>query len=113
MTHLVNAIKKCIPGVTYSLLGKIRGVFTTSVFTQNIDGYAKTVCHDVHELHGDIEFMKCEDCDIIYDFDVDIPLCPTCLNYCKPNIVLYGENAHIPNHLNKKINTVIVMGITM
>lgn len=110
---LVNSIKKNKPGPTYELIKKISESHDVTIYTQNVDGYSHYACPNVWEMHGNVKTMKCEKCDVVYDLDEENPLCLSCNEYCKPNIVFYGENVR-PNSMQfDKHKTVIVIGTTL
>jgi NAD-dependent deacetylase len=72
-----------------------------TVITQNIDGlHQRAGTVDVVELHGNIYTATCVRCYRVLASDQfmqalitegRIPLCPTCGNVLKPNVILFGE----------------------
>ena len=66
------------------------------IVTQNIDGLHQNAgSKNVIELHGNIFKTKCTICDFKGDlgnrFPTPPPLCETCGNHLRPDIVLFGE----------------------
>ena len=65
--------------------------------TQNIDGlHAAAGSRDVLELHGNVWRARCLTCgtriDVRHlDGGVRPPLCPSCGDYLRPDVVLFGE----------------------
>ena len=73
-----------------------RGILT-AVITQNIDGLHQAAgSENVIELHGSVDKYYCVECgrefnlDDVYDVD-GAPLCPSCGEFIRPDIILYGE----------------------
>lgn len=70
----------------------------SGIVTQNIDNLHQQAGSDVVlEIHGDHQHLQCLQCghlelvkDIHYE-DGEVPQCPACSGYLKPNIVLFGE----------------------
>jgi NAD-dependent deacetylase len=72
-----------------------------AVITQNIDGlHQKAGSQAVIEVHGSLRTFSCAGCHKVYPSEqfkesfVDreqIPVCPSCQNILKPDIVLYEE----------------------
>jgi NAD-dependent deacetylase len=68
------------------------------IVTQNIDNlHQQAGSTTVLEIHGDHRHLQCLQCghlepvqDVHY-VDGDVPRCPACSSYLKPNIVLFGE----------------------
>lgn len=113
LNPLVKAVNSNKPGPTYQLIKQIAEKYEVSIHTQNVDGYSKTVCDDVWEMHGNIRMMWCEKCRTEYELDEENPICKKCSQYCKPNIVFYGEDIRPYYQNNKRFKTVIVIGTTL
>ncbi len=72
-----------------------------SVITQNIDLlHSRAGSQTVHEVHGHLREATCVGCQKVVplepflpDFIATgiIPMCPTCGNVFKPNVILFGE----------------------
>lgn len=69
-----------------------------TVVTQNVDGLHKRAgSHEVIELHGTADSLKCTSCDY-KDSNPDfsslakVPKCPECGSVLRPPVVLFGEN---------------------
>lgn len=112
---LVAAVHEAKPGPTYRLLREICNQYRCSIFTQNVDGFSKTVCDSVWEMHGNLVTMMCEWCRQIRVLDHENPKCENCDHLCKPDIVFYGEDIRIntTGKSHKDFKTVIVIGTTM
>ena len=77
-----------------------------AILTQNIDGlHQRAGSHQVAELHGSLETFHCPTCrqsylatDLSDSFihHEEIPCCPQCKSYLKPDITLFEEN--LPVH---------------
>ncbi|MBT7783360.1 MAG: NAD-dependent protein deacylase, partial [Anaerolineae bacterium] len=67
-----------------------------TLITQNVDGYHRQAgSKNVLELHGNIQKVKCYDgCGVVEDWDEDdnIPRCPKCGAYLRPDVVWFGES---------------------
>lgn len=114
LSELINLIKTNQPGETYEILKQINEMYKIAIYTQNIDGYSHYACKNVHELHGHINTMYCKKCRNIYTMDHENPMCISCMIFCKPNIVLYGEPIRaIPANLKCAYKTIIVLGTTL
>jgi NAD-dependent protein deacetylase/lipoamidase len=74
--------------------------FLDAVITQNVDRlHRRAGSTRVIEVHGSIETSSCTSCnsswgleDVESLFDDDgVAVCPTCVGYVKPDVVLFGE----------------------
>lgn len=71
--------------------------FTFVLITQNVDGlHQEAGSQHVLELHGDLRVLKCNVCEYHTDEreyweDVNVPVCPQCGGYMRPNIVWFDE----------------------
>ncbi len=67
-----------------------------TLITQNVDGYHRQAgSKNVLELHGNIQQVRCFDgCGIIENWEEtdDVPHCPTCGAYLRPDVVWFGES---------------------
>lgn len=70
----------------------------TAIVTQNIDGlHQMSGSEKVYELHGNIHKNTCIGCGLSYSLQEimneknEIPICKSCGNIIKPNVVLYEE----------------------
>nr|WP_280771289.1 NAD-dependent deacylase [Salipaludibacillus daqingensis] len=62
--------------------------------TQNVDGlHAAAGSNNVHELHGSIDKIRCDDCDMPAEkiAFVENEACFQCNGKLRPNVVLFGE----------------------
>ena len=81
-----------------------------SVITQNIDVlHSKAGSKTVYEVHGHLRDATCVECHQIVDLAPflpkftelgTVPLCPTCGQILKPNVILFGEM--LPTAILKK-----------
>jgi NAD-dependent deacetylase len=72
--------------------------FNFILVTQNVDRlHQSSGSYNVQEIHGNLIVVKCSECSytdnsgFFWEFK-DIPLCPCCGNYLRPNIVWFGES---------------------
>ena len=75
----------------------------SSVITQNIDNLHQRAGNHpqkVHELHGNMEWLVCLDCNARYDLEEmrkkhpspdHFPVCEKCRGILKPGVVFFGE----------------------
>ena len=75
----------------------------TCVITQNIDNLHQKAGNSpekVYELHGNMKWLRCMDCNVRYPLDKiveryrlqeDIPDCEHCHGILKPDVVFFGE----------------------
>ena len=67
-----------------------------TLITQNVDGYHRQAgSQNVLELHGNIQQVRCFDgCGIVESWDKtdDVPHCPKCGAYLRPDVVWFGES---------------------
>lgn len=71
----------------------------SGIVTQNIDNlHQQAGSGVVLEIHGDHQHLQCLQCghlEAVKEFHYrlgDVPQCPVCSGYLKPNIVLFGES---------------------
>jgi NAD-dependent deacetylase len=70
-----------------------------TVVTQNVDGlHTAAGSTSVLELHGSLQRVRCMESnhtsalvDVTWRID-GVPLCPTCGDACRPDVVLFGES---------------------
>lgn len=75
----------------------------TCVITQNIDNLHQKAGNSpdkVYELHGNMKWLRCMDCNVRYPLDKiveryrlqdDVPDCEYCHGILKPDVVFFGE----------------------
>ncbi|NLK00348.1 MAG: transcriptional regulator [Clostridia bacterium] len=71
------------------------------IITMNIDGlHSRAGSEIVVEMHGNLEFVFCANCDTNHPFDVlvDSHHCEKCRRIYEPNVVLYGDT--IPHYMD-------------
>jgi NAD-dependent deacetylase len=102
----------------------------SSVITQNIDNLHQRAGNDpkkVHELHGNMQWLVCMDCDERYDLELmrqkhpspdHFPACEKCQGILKPDVVFFGEM--LPQHTlmmaeqeSEECDLFIVIGSTL
>lgn len=87
------------PNFAHIFLAKLENEYhkDITIITQNIDNlHQEAGSKNVIELHGSIMRNYCEKCGRFYSLsDIlkmdNIPLCPICGGYIKPDVVLYEE----------------------
>ena len=87
------------PNFAHIFLAKLENEYhkDITIITQNIDNlHQEAESKNVIELHGSIMRNYCEKCGRFYSLsDIlkmdNIPLCPICGGYIKPDVVLYEE----------------------
>jgi NAD-dependent deacetylase len=102
----------------------------SSVITQNIDYLHQRAGNNpkkVHELHGNMQWLVCLDCDERYDLEEmrkkhpspdKFPLCEKCQGLLKPGVVFFGEmlpqeTLHIAERESEKCDLFIVIGSSL
>ena len=80
----------------YALAEMARRLPQFTLITQNVDGlHLKAGSPDVIELHGNLGRVKCfEGCGIVEIWEEngeDVPRCPQCGAYLRPDVVWFGE----------------------
>lgn len=68
-----------------------------TLITQNVDGLHRMAgSQNVLELHGNIQRVRCSECDAFakdWDDDLDsVPLCKKCGGLLRPDVVWFGES---------------------
>ncbi len=90
------------PNPAHLALAKLQaGGFINTIITQNIDGlHTRAGAVNVLEVHGSLETLTCTNCyrqvpsSTFLEQYIDhclVPLCPSCGNVLKPDIILYEE----------------------
>ncbi len=85
------------PNPAHYALARLEGLgIIKCIITQNVDGLhqlAGSRC--VIELHGSIRRVRCVKCDFKAEIEEpprdDIPKCPKCGSYLRPDVVWFGE----------------------
>ncbi len=91
--------KEAKPNFAHIFLAKLENEYhkNIKIITQNIDNlHQEAGSKNVIELHGSIMRNYCEKCARFYSLEDilkmdNIPICPKCGGYIKPDVVLYGE----------------------
>ncbi len=102
----------------------------SSVITQNIDNLhqrAGNNAQKVHELHGNMQWLVCLDCDERYPLEEirqkhpspdQFPVCEKCKGILKPGVVFFGEmlpydTLRMAEHESEKCDLFIVVGSSL
>jgi NAD-dependent deacetylase len=96
-----EALGDKVPNPAHQALVELEGRgMLDAVVTQNVDRlHRKAGSARVIEVHGSIDSSSCVECgsswaieevDSLFDDD-GVAVCPTCLGYVKPDVVLFGE----------------------
>lgn len=102
----------------------------SSVITQNIDNLHQRAGNNpqkVHELHGNMEWLVCLDCDARYDLEVmrkkhpspdQFPVCEKCRGILKPGVVFFGEmlpqnTLRMAEHESERCDLFMVIGSSL
>lgn len=91
--------KEAKPNFAHIFLAKLENEYhkNIKIITQNIDNlHQEAGSKNVIELHGSIMRNYCEKCARFYSLEDilkmdNIPICPKCGGYIKPDVVLYEE----------------------
>lgn len=91
--------KEAKPNFAHIFLAKLENEYhkNIKIITQNIDNlHQEAGSKNVIELHGSIMRNYCEKCSRFYSLEDilkmdNIPICPKCGGYIKPDVVLYEE----------------------
>lgn len=95
-TMRINSLKNCTPHNGHHILAKLeeRGLIQ-SIATQNVSGlHTKAGSKRVHELHGNIEKIKCDTCGRIAEVSdfIETKNCKRCGDgKLRPGVTLFGE----------------------
>ena len=91
--------------------------YVSGIVTQNIDNlHHKAGSKNVIEIHGDSRNLQCVFCGWVGPADVsrlmsskEVPKCPECGKYLKPNVVFFGEDVRGLEEINELLNGSDVM----
>ncbi len=78
--------------------------------TQNIDGLHHAAGNKrIYEMHGRLRECLCIGCDTHYQMDAidlkqEIPLCPACGKYLRPDVVWFGEIPYYMEEIDNKLS---------
>lgn len=91
-----NLLKECKPNPGHLALAAWQERFDEfTLVTQNIDNLHRTAgSREVIELHGNIWRARCESCgrlDDIVEKESGVPICRSCSERMRPDVVLFGE----------------------
>lgn len=91
-----NKVAEATPNTGHFALAEMeRHIPDFTLITQNVDGYHRQAgSQNVLELHGNIQKVRCfAGCGIMDNWQAtdDIPRCPTCGAYLRPDVVWFGE----------------------
>lgn len=82
--------------------------------TQNVDGlHSRAGSRRLIEMHGSLNTCLCVSCQSRFEMqkinlDKDIPLCPVCKKYLRPDIVWFGEIPYCLDEIDNALNKVTV-----
>lgn len=86
------------PNITHYKLAELEQKKDLWIVTQNIDGlHQKAGSKNVLEIHGTAQKIYCENCiadispDYIFENTDDVPKCPNCGGFIRPDVTLYGK----------------------
>ncbi len=80
------------------------------LITQNVDGlHVVAGSKNLIEMHGSLHRCFCSSCKKKYDIknidlSYDIPKCPACNKFLRPDIVWFGEIPYELNPINEALN---------
>ncbi|MCK9330646.1 MAG: NAD-dependent protein deacylase, partial [Candidatus Cloacimonetes bacterium] len=89
---------------------KLQDNFT--LITQNVDNlHSKAGSKNIIEMHGSLNKCFCIKCQTRYsvsdiNLEREIPLCPNCNNYLRPDIVWFGEIPYNLDLIEQKLKKV-------
>ncbi|MFW9919887.1 MAG: NAD-dependent protein deacylase [Candidatus Thorarchaeota archaeon] len=90
-------IQECTPNPAHLTLAKweSKGILK-HVITQNVDNlHQRSGSKNLTQVHGNIFGLKCSRCNYntnLVSPPVDVPLCPECGSYLRPDVVWFGES---------------------
>lgn len=90
LIEMKEKIERAEPNPAHIALAK----YNVPIVTMNIDGLHKRAgSKNIIEIHGNLEYVECPNCNELYDFDVvkETIYCKKCRGLLQPNIVLYGD----------------------
>ncbi|WEW57972.1 Sir2 histone deacetylase Hst2 [Emydomyces testavorans] len=122
-------IGNCKPTITHSFIKLLydKGRLL-KLFTQNIDCLERDAgvpAEMIVEAHGSFATQSCIECKTPYPSDLmkraleanDVPLCPECMGFVKPDVVFFGEALPSSFFLNRTLpaeaELCIVMGTSL
>ncbi len=90
--------------------------YNTHIITQNVDNlHGKAGNKNIIHMHGTLEGIICTNCNYSRnDLDeiLEIPICPKCKNYLRPDIVWFGEIPYYLEEIDKLLQqAVLFIGI--
>jgi len=91
---------------------KLQDNFT--LITQNVDNlHSKAGSKNIIEMHGSLNKCFCIKCQTRYsvsdiNLEREIPLCPKCNNYLRPDIVWFGEIPYNLDLIEQKLKEVTI-----
>lgn len=117
-------ISQCDPNAAHLILAKasrIRRFKSFEIVTQNIDGLQQAAdAENVIELHGNIWRARCLGCGRtasvrVISQDERPPVCSECLDYMRPDVVLFGEalpgtNIYLAGEYAENCDVCLVIG---
>ena len=105
------------PNHAHKVVAQLKREFGSdiAIITQNVDNMFEKAgmgSEDVLHLHGFMTELKCRNysCEKIFDIgykkqnEFNDGLCPECSSKLRPNIVFFGEQAPMYEHLNRHLN---------
>ncbi|MDO6354813.1 Sir2 family NAD-dependent protein deacetylase [Caloramator sp. CAR-1] len=90
LIEMKEKIERAEPNPAHIALAK----YNVPIVTMNIDGLHKRAgSKNIIEIHGNLEYVECPNCNELYDFDVvkGTIYCKKCRGLLQPNVVLYGD----------------------
>lgn len=107
----INLIMECNPNQAHRVLVDVeKNGLLSGIITQNVDGMHFRVGSSLDKIvtiHGDIMSASCIECSFNKRWNEitakeaqekkDIPLCPKCGNYLRPDVVWFGEGLNSVN----------------
>jgi len=96
--QIEEACRGAAPNAAHLALARFEARLDRSwVLTQNVDGFHRAAgSRNVIDIHGDVHRLLCTACpftDVVKDYTrlAPCPLCPTCGDVLRPDVVLFGE----------------------
>lgn len=126
-----DELKRIVPNEAHHAIAKLQCIaeakgFNFILATQNVDRlHQRAGSTNVHELHGNLNDLKCSKCDFIstshsehYWKSETIPHCPACGEYLRPQIVWFGEALNsvtydTPLEAAENCHSLLVVGTSM
>lgn len=89
------------PNAAHAALAEWETIFPRfQLITQNVDGlHLRAGSRKIVQMHGSIHHLKCTSCAHSCDWITQdqVPLCPACGKYLRPDIVWFGEQLDSTN----------------